>query len=57
MMTIDDLAYHLAVSARHIERLVKINQVPQPIRLGKSTRWIRSDVESWIAARCQQADA
>ena len=56
MMTIDDLAYHLAVSTRHIEKMVKLGRVPPPIRIGKSARWLRTEIETWIADGCPQVD-
>jgi excisionase family DNA binding protein len=52
MLTVDTLAELLGVSARHVRRLVDAGRAPQPVRLGRSCRWPRAAVETWIAAGC-----
>ena len=44
-----EVAELLGVSPRTLWRLLSEGGVPQPVRLGGSTRWRLSDVESWIA--------
>jgi predicted DNA-binding transcriptional regulator AlpA len=35
-----------------VRRLVDAGRAPQPVRLGRSCRWPRAAVETWIAAGC-----
>lgn len=52
MITIDELATILGMSKRTVWRLLAAEEIPEPIRLGGSTRWPLAEVESWIAAGC-----
>lgn len=49
LWTIEDVAAFLRVSidaARHMRRQ---RQLPEPIKMGRSLRWRRSDLEAWAA--------
>jgi predicted DNA-binding transcriptional regulator AlpA len=47
-MTSLDVAGLLGVSVRTVWRLVKTNQIPQPIRYNrKLVRWVRSSLMEW----------
>ncbi len=39
----------LKISKRHFLNLVERRQLPAPIRLGRSTRWLRSSLERVLA--------
>lgn len=47
-----DLALKLSVSERHIWRLVSTGKLPQPVRLGGSSRWNVRLIEEWIESGC-----
>lgn len=32
-------------------KLIKDGQFPKPIKLGRSSRWLRSEVEAWLLQR------
>ena len=32
-------------------RLIQDGKFPKPIKLGRSSRWLRSEVEAWMQAR------
>ena len=32
-------------------KLIKDGQFPKPIKLGRSSRWLRSEVEDWLEER------
>ena len=34
-------------------KLIKDGEFPKPIKLGRSSRWLQSEVESWLQARIQ----
>ena len=52
LMDVGELSRMLDVSTRTLWRLLSAGQLVEPIKLGGSTRWRRSDVESWIEAGC-----
>jgi len=52
LYSIDDVAEILNCSTRHIYRLVDTCRMPQPVKLGALLRWVKTDIEHWIAAGC-----
>ncbi len=46
------IAALLNVSQRHVHRLDALEQVPEPVRLGRSVRWRREEIDAWVAAGC-----
>lgn len=45
-----ELAKLLKVSLRHVNALNASGRLPKPIRLGRSVRWPRAELVTWIAA-------
>lgn len=45
-----DVAKLLNLSLRHVNNLNASGRLPRPIRLGRSVRWPRAELEAWIAA-------
>ena len=52
LLTVGDVARLLAVSPRTVIRLRAAGRLPEPVRLGRSVRWRRDDLEDWIGAGC-----
>jgi excisionase family DNA binding protein len=52
LLSADQLAHELSVSTRTISRLASSGKLPKPLRLGRSVRWRRDEVVSWLAAGC-----
>ena len=52
MLTSKQVARRLAVSERSIFAWVARGLMPQPVRVGRSTRFLRRDLEAWEAAGC-----
>jgi predicted DNA-binding transcriptional regulator AlpA len=44
------------VSTRHWWQLDKLGRIPRPIRLGRSVRWSRVEIEAWLAAGAPPRD-
>ncbi|UCD49796.1 MAG: helix-turn-helix domain-containing protein [Phycisphaerales bacterium] len=44
------LARHLGFSERTVRRLDSSGRLPAPVRIGRSVRWLRSDIEGWLDA-------
>ena len=42
----------LSVSTRHIHRMRDAGLIPAPVKVGRSTRWRRADLDAWIAGGC-----
>ena len=57
MMTTREMADFLAASTQHVRNLVQAGRIPKPKRLGGAVRWVRAEIESWIADGCPQVDA
>ncbi|EAA9929239.1 AlpA family transcriptional regulator [Salmonella enterica] len=45
----------LGVSDKWIYRLIKDGIFPKPIKLGRSSRWLKSEVEAWLQERINQS--
>ncbi len=44
----------LNLSTRTVWRLLSAGKLPRPVRIGRSVRWSRSDLETWIANGCPE---
>ncbi len=49
-----ELARLLDLSSRTISRMNASRKIPRPVRVGRSVRWRRDEVERWIAAGCPE---
>jgi excisionase family DNA binding protein len=56
MMTVDEVAEALGISTRQVWRLRSKGDIPEPLNIGRSVRWRRSDVLRWIEAGCPAAE-
>lgn len=36
-------------------KLIQLGQFPKPIKLGRSSRWLESEVEAWLQQRIAQS--
>ncbi|MGX8949559.1 helix-turn-helix transcriptional regulator [Providencia stuartii] len=36
-------------------KLIQDGEFPKPIKLGRSSRWLRSEVEQWLQARIDES--
>lgn len=52
LLSVHDLATMLNCSVRHIYRLVDTQRIPQPVKLGALLRWVKADIDQWIANGC-----
>lgn len=43
-LSVGEVAEMLGVSSRHVWKLTAMGKLPQPIRLGRSARWLRDDL-------------
>lgn len=52
LVTLNDVAALLGCSTRHVRRLADSGRIPQPVKFGALLRWIKTDIDQWIAAGC-----
>ena len=36
-------------------KLIQLGEFPKPIKLGRSSRWLQSEVETWLQQRIEQS--
>jgi predicted DNA-binding transcriptional regulator AlpA len=41
----------------HLYELIKAGRFPAPIKIGNSSRWLESEIESWIAQQVENSAA
>lgn len=54
---INSIAERLAISRSAIYAWVKEGRFPAPAKLGKTSRWLTSEVDAWISDRCAEREA
>ncbi|EBI9246238.1 TPA: AlpA family transcriptional regulator [Salmonella enterica] len=45
----------LQMTDKWIYKLIKDGVFPRPIKLGRSSRWLKSEVEKWLQERINQS--
>jgi excisionase family DNA binding protein len=48
----EELATMLGVSERTLWRLLSAGKLPEPVRIGRNTRWRAAEVRDWIEQGC-----
>lgn len=46
-----------SLSVRQIWKLTASDRFPKPLRISRSVRWRRCDIENWINAGCRLPEA
>jgi excisionase family DNA binding protein len=52
LISAEELAKLMQVSERTLWRLLSAGKVPQPVRIGRNTRWRYAEVREWIEKGC-----
>lgn len=55
-LTARQAAKLLGISTRHLWALNSSGRLPAPIRLGRSVRWRRDELQAWLDANCPSRD-
>jgi prophage regulatory protein len=45
------------ISRPYIYLLISRNKFPRPVKLGRASAWLRSEVLAWVAARVSERDS
>ena len=56
MLSVRDVAALLKLSTRQVYKLVACGRMPQPLKVGRSTRWRSADIAAWIDGGCGAAE-
>ncbi len=48
LISAEELAKLMDVSVRTLWRLLSAGKVPQPVRIGRNTRWRLAEIREWI---------
>ena len=54
LISAEELASLMQVSERTLWRLLSAGKVPQPVRIGRNTRWRLAEIRDWIEKDCPQ---
>lgn len=46
---------YTGLSNKWFYKLIQDGEFPKPIKLGRSSRWLKSDVENWVQQRITQS--
>lgn len=52
LLNVNQVARFLGVSTRQVWNLRTEGLLPQPVRLGRSSRWRRTELVAWVDAGC-----
>lgn len=52
LVRIAEVAKMLGVSQRHLWSMYSSGQMPAPVYLGRSVRWVAAELEDWIRVGC-----
>ncbi len=52
LLSPEDVADLLDIGRSTLYRLSSAGKVPRPVKVGRSTKWRRREIEAWIAAGC-----
>ena len=51
-----EVAGLLGISERHLWTLHSSGRLPRPVKLGRSVRWNRRELQEWLDAGCPSRD-
>lgn len=54
LLTVKQLAAVLNLSTRTVWRMHSEGRIPPSVRLGRSVRWRRDEIDEWISAGCPE---
>ena len=56
LLSVREVGDLMGLSPQSVRRLSEAGQLPRPIKLRNSVRWVRGDLMAWIESRRQFAD-
>ena len=54
LLAFEPLSHYVSFGRSRIYQLIAAGEFPQPIKVGKSSRWVKADIDAWIASQSQR---
>ena len=48
LLAFEPLSHYVSFGRSRIYQLIAAGEFPQPIKVGKSSRWVKADIDAWI---------
>lgn len=55
MVNMTFITEYTGLSDKWFYKLIQDGEFPKPIKLGRSSRWLKSEVENWVQQRITQS--
>ncbi len=49
LLAFEPLSHYVSFGRSRIHQLVAAGEFPQPIKVGKSSRWVKAEIDAWIS--------
>ena len=49
LLAFEPLSHYVGFGRSRIYQLIAAGEFPQPIKVGKSSRWVKADIDAWIS--------
>jgi len=56
LLTVKGVAAALKISPRQCWKLLSASKLPAPLRISRSVRWRRDDIDLWVSMGCPSRD-
>jgi predicted DNA-binding transcriptional regulator AlpA len=56
LLNVKDMSARLRISPRQVWKLLASGRLPEPVRLSRSVRWRKSDIDEWVRLGCVSRD-
>ena len=56
LLTVRDVAAALRLSQRQVWKLSASGRLPKPLKIGRSARWRRADIEAYVERGCRMPE-
>jgi predicted DNA-binding transcriptional regulator AlpA len=57
LLGFEPLSHYVSFGRSRIYQLIAAGAFPQPIKVGKSSRWVKAEIDAWIVSQSQRAGA
>ena len=58
LLAFEPLSHYVSLGRSRIYQLIAADEFPKPIKIGKSSRWVKAEIDAWISKQAtnQQAE-
>ena len=54
LLAFEPLSHYVSFGRSRIYQLIAQGEFPAPVKIGKSSRWVRAEIDTWISHQSQQ---